>query len=184
MAGKCGDIAKHLLPDAEIRRAMDMHMEDGLYCLVDFKRRDVEADVDCDDYCFDIEREEEYDACVNECEETKSEAEVGSAIFHSETYSLREATLPGGCGVIYMPIDVDEEKWEKRKNEFIDKIRGLGCKFQEGWIHPHEIARYGYEVEEEPAICYYHVEAEKPGACRLPDVLKIIGEYEYQPDFY
>jgi len=50
---------------------------------------------------------------------------------------------------------------------------------EEGWIHPHELARgaIGYEVEmEEPASCFYHPKTMN-GKCKLPDVLKLIEEW-------
>lgn len=155
--------------------------EEGYYCVVDFRRRGWEADVDCKDYCYEAVEQFGYKECgddedcldelerecVAECKNARSVL-TGSVTFDPITLRVKESTIPTSCQNVWA-----EESLEELEERMVKKIREYGCEPSgTSWIHPHELVpiempELGYE--EYPAMCYYHIEG-----CSLRSLAKMM----------
>lgn len=157
------------------------------YCVVDFRRRDLSPNIECDDYCnYAVEQfayheceeddeacmEELVNECVSECEDNVKAAITGSIEFDPVTLKVRSATIPTGCDLVWGDEETPVEDLEA---EIEQKISMYGCEPEDtSWIHPHEMVpidmpELGYE--EYPAMCYYHVKG-----CNLRNLAKIMKD--------
>ena len=158
---------------------------EGYVCVVDFVRKSYEPEFDCAEYCemaaeYYAERflagergegEEAYEACVNTCEFSLEKAVVSSVEFDPETLKVRTSTIAGTC--YWVAPSADGEEFFEEKEKMISSVEGAGCEYaDETWIHPHELVDLGLELEEEPAVCYYHLRG-----CPLPTLLRVAGEW-------
>lgn len=158
------------------------------YCVVDFRRKGMEAEVECDSYCSDAvdafgykecDDDEEcldrlLEECTEECKDNVKRALTGSIKFDPVTLRVHESTIPTGCQDVWgaeMTLDEFEEFQERKKKE----IGKYGCyPDQTSWIHPHEMVpvempELGYE--EYPAVCYYHV-----SDCSLRSLIRMMKD--------
>jgi hypothetical protein len=184
LSEKCRRLAEESFPKEkyQLKRVMSL----GPYvepagCVVDFKRRGFEADVDCEEYCGGMhppegeEEEGNYESCMEDCRSSKDLAEQGSVELHLDG-TVKDATVPGSCATVWGPGPGEEEKeFERKRDEIEQEFKKAGCTLDTSWIHPHEIAG-GTEWEEYPAVCYFHVKAAAEGKCKIKDVLKIVEE--------
>jgi len=181
---ECKSAANRLFP-SNLYEIKNVFPSNG-FCLVDFKRKNYEPDIDCDEYCdLNAFSEEDYDDCKQSCKENVEAAVTSSIIFDPKTESIKESAITGQCGLSWFTAEeTPEEEWpekEKKLAEFEDKFRKIGCTISDSWVHPHELAPVGQEVEEPPAVCYYHPQAsEQPLSpelkCKVSEVLKLIEE--------
>jgi len=175
---ECDIVARTYLPK---RKHTQFSLNDT--CVVDYEdedlREEVESEVDCEAKCeFTTETEENeeaYESCVEDCKDTVRLSTKGSIQVDKKTLEVKDATIPVSCMTFMEESEWGELEWsEKAMNKIVREFRRAGCAPpEEGWMHPHEFVPGFGEVEEEPAICYLHVKSEKPGQCKLPDVLKI-----------
>ena len=174
---QCYQLAKKYFPEDEfeIKRVNAYFDDQGrVRCLVDFKNKYFEP-FDCGDYCWaSAYSDEEYEECVETCEENLEAALTNSVEFLTDGTVL-EATIAGDCGPAWCYEDEEYEEFERRRKEFFNKFDKIGCKISEGWIHPHELIG-GTEWEEPPATCFYHMEAKREGMCRVDKVLDAMRE--------
>lgn len=150
-------------------------------CVVDFKPIDVDPYeyVNCDDYCSlayeqdyadygDELDEEAYDECLKTCEENVESALVSSVEFKPGTLEVVEATIAMDCTSVL---------GENAAGRIVNRFAEAGCFVNPDaseFIHPHELAEYGYEVEEEPTICYVHPKSMNNMQCRLDKLIRVI----------
>lgn len=160
------------------------------YCVVDFRRKGMSANIDCKEYCWDAiehfahdECEEDdkecfdrlEEECVEECEDNVKKILTGSIEFDPLTLRVISSTIPTDCEEIWGSEEMDNEEFEEIQNSLQNSIRKYGCKPQNvNWMHPHEIIpietpELGYE--EYPAMCYYHV-----SDCGLRAVLRLMED--------
>jgi hypothetical protein len=175
LSRKCREIARTHFPkdEYEIKKVYAYIVGDKEKCVIDFKRKGYEAEVDCEDYCSFIVEEPLYKECVENCKHSKELAEIGSMELElDKDIRVKEATIPGSCEYVWCGEFEDPEEFEKKLKDLEKAFKEIGCDVNTGWIHPHEITGTG-EVEEYPAICYYHPSAKDKG-CKLEDVLKAI----------
>jgi hypothetical protein len=153
-------------------------------CTVDFVRKGFDPMVDCDDICYALAEEEDYDACLEECRQSVELAVRASARFRPDG-GLTELTLPGHCDPMMAgELGAEEEGLEEGERAYRAMVRELadeGCILRGGeWVHSHELVREfigGAEpLEEYPVICYYHVSGSGKG-CKVGRVLEILGKY-------
>lgn len=155
--------------------------------LVDFKNKtlewEVKNNVNCEEGCttkgdYDTP---EYKECVKSCEEAVERSLVGSVVIDKKG-SVKESTIPVSCNlVVTSEFDIFEDedetgkKQQTKEEELVQKLKKIGCKSGEvGWVHPHEFLPDPVEWEQDPAICYVHVQAENNSKCRLADVWKVL----------
>jgi len=184
LAERCEDVVKRLFPkeDFEIREVIDYSKLEnyGPYCLVDYKDRHVEADIDIDTECeakcdYDEEDEECFDECVKELTEIVDKAEVGSFYFDKDTLSLNgAATIPVNCRHVWAEeYDDDPVPFDERLKKLEERFDQIGCHLVSDWIHGHELAGTG-EVDTSPAMCYLH--PYQRGKCKVDAVLRIVRD--------
>jgi len=179
---RCKDFAERHLPadKYEVKRAIFIHPN---RCLIDFKRKQFEPDMNCEEYCEQTESllklpeqpeeetEEALKECMESCKENLETAATSSVHANLETQAIDEATIAGSCEHVWMSeMEEEPEKWEEESEKVKEDFRKLGCEVKDAWIHPHEIAGTA-EWEEYPAVCYFHVQRTNQN-CKLPDVLK------------
>lgn len=171
---ECEVLVRKLFPKGkyEIKRVSEV----GGKCVVDFKRKEYEPEMSCEEYCtYVTEGTENYDRCVAECEESLEHMLIGSIMFDKETLSVEDATIPGTCRYVWYSGSEPYEEWEKESKEIVKKFKNIGCSVEESWIHPHELVS-SRKYEEEPAICYYHPFAKHKGKCKVTSVLRIVDK--------
>lgn len=172
--GKCRLIARRYIRDGLMldEGSVYAHMIGGKWrCVADYENIDLyNYFIDsCSYNCEAVTRTaEEYESCMNSCDEEIRLAARGSISFDPNTLEVLESTIPTTC-----PVEENEEL-VTRPEKVVEKFRKYGFEAQEaGWIHEHEFVRDylgTYEPEEEyPAICYIHVKKGK-----LPDLMKLI----------
>lgn len=139
-------------------------------CLIDFRDKEFSPDIDCDEYCWentlqDAEDGEDKTAlaeCVETCQDNVKKALTSSVLFSLEDGIVFESTITGSCEKIWIDTgdtEADEEAEAAKEELFMDFIQA-GCKVNEAWIHPHELAALGVELDlEYPAVCYFHAQA-------------------------
>lgn len=152
-------------------------------CSIDFADKflldTVSEEVGCDDHCTafysEPEQAEEYETCLEDCEENVKAAATGSVSVEKDTLEVNSATIP------IEPVELMEEEGgemvfsEKKERELRNKLSRIGCVPEElSWIHPHELRPHVVEWEEEPAIYYIHVKKAEKGKCKLPDLVKLV----------
>lgn len=183
---RCREIAERLLTERGFVVEHVDALEDGT-CVVDFRERDVNPYeyVDCDTYCNelaseyeeergwgDYEEEDEYERCLNECEENVLSALTHSVRFKPDTMEVLEATIAVPCEWLGIGLEREEE----RKRRFARRFAEAGCFVNPDayeFIHPHELAGY-YEVEEEPTICYVHPRSTPYSVCRFDKLVRLL----------
>jgi len=180
---KCGiAVGLHFPRDKyEILEVMPIPGDGSDKCEVDFKRKQYQPEIDCDEYCEGAAEpgEEEYNQCVEDCEDTLRTSIIGRVAFDADTLSIEEGTIPGSCEHVWMSEGEDPEEWEKERKKLDRKFEKTGCQLGEAWIHPHELVG-GVEWEEYPAVCYAHLVSTKERECKVPDVMPLI-EREFSP---
>jgi hypothetical protein len=174
---KCRSLAKELFPKTRynVKRAWVVSENPvaptEFKCMIDFVRKDYSPDIDCESYCEGVEN---YRECVRNCRDNLKSAIVSSVKVDLNTRSVEESSITGLCEYAWGDPEEDYEEFEKKVKEFEKEFKEIGCDVSGGWIHSHEIASLGYEVEEEyPAICYYHPKKSDSG-CKIDDVLKLV----------
>ena len=170
-------------------------------CIADFVDDDVLSEVqgavECEERCDAkygwLHGEEEggqgqatVSECIAECEREIEIRTTGSVVYHPETLSLEDATLPLGCSRFvdeqaFYGQSVDVEGKEAKK--LLRKLEKLGCRgMSTDWMHPHEFVG-GEEWEEDPGVCYVHIKSagrhggagaglHELGRCRVTDVMR------------
>ena len=185
----CRELAKNVLPKGTIiTHAEATGIGESAKCLIDYKepelRSQVESNVDCDGACEsaigeaedDEQNDKAFDECVKECEDKIEKSITGSIYFDKKSLSVRESTIPLDCD----RFSVEGEEFSiditgKQAEALTKKLNKIGCtKMDIGWMHPHEFMSNPVEIEQDPAICYLHVQPSDKGKCNLTDVAGIV----------